>query len=238
MQKAAIDKCTLEIEIVQTQFPHHHPVIWIFGSIISYSKQLFPTSSVISWSHVNCRSLNQVLEVDISFSPCSVVLKVGSRWFSQVNWCWSSARAASVPVSTSCLWSLPASVRIGRGQGADSGRMAPKRATTLVLLVTIATQVSPTHADLVVLWHSWKYHIWYPWTPCFLDAIASPSTNPCQSVSGSFIVSDWRLLSHLPSLFITLKENRELNAIFTNEAWLAPRFFETVKTIWDRTNIR
>ena len=117
MQKAAIDKCTLEIEIVQIQFPHHHPMIWIFGSIRSYSKQLFPTSNVISWSHVNCRLLNQVFEVDISFSPCSVVLKVGSRWFSQVNWCWSSARAASVPVSTSCLWCLPASVRIGRWQG-------------------------------------------------------------------------------------------------------------------------
>ena len=33
--------------------------------------------------------------------------------------------------------------------------------------------------------------------------IASLSTYPCRSVSGSFIVSDWRLLSHLLSLFYT-----------------------------------
>ena len=35
----------------------------------------------------------------------------------------------------------------------------------------------------------------------FLDAIASPSTYPCQWVSGSLIVSDWRLLSHLRALW-------------------------------------
>ena len=34
----------------------------------------------------------------------------------------------------------------------------------------------------------------------FSDAKASPSTYPCQSVSGSLIVADWRSLSHLPSL--------------------------------------
>ena len=34
----------------------------------------------------------------------------------------------------------------------------------------------------------------------FLDAIASPSTYPCQWVSGSLIVSDWRLLLHLRAL--------------------------------------
>ena len=34
----------------------------------------------------------------------------------------------------------------------------------------------------------------------FLDAIASPSTYPCQWLSGSLIVSDWRLLLHLRAL--------------------------------------
>ena len=196
MQKAAIDKCTLEIEIVQTQFPHHHPVIWILGSIISYSKQLFPTSNVISWSHVNCRSLNQVLEVDISFSPCSFLKlswRLGQDDFPRSTSVGTVRGQLVFPLARAAFGVCRPVSGLGGGRRvADSGRMAPKRATTLVLLVTIATQVSPTHADLVVLWHSWKYHIWYPWTPCFLDAIASLSTYPCQSVSGSFIVSDWR----------------------------------------------
>ena len=100
-----------------------------------------------------CKMLEKVFKVGIFFQLMlcpQVVLNLGRNDFSQVNWSWRVVvRAASVPVSTSCLWCLPASLRIGSWwRTLDSARMAPKRATTLVLLVTISTQVSPC-CDLV-----------------------------------------------------------------------------------------
>ena len=106
----------------------------------------------------HCKIVNQVFQVDfffrLMFCP-QVVLNLGHNDFSQVNWSWRVVvRAASVPVSTSCLWCLPASLWIGSWwRTLDSARMAPKRATTLVLLVTVSTQV------ILTLWHLVFYHM-------------------------------------------------------------------------------
>ena len=67
----------------------------------------------------------------------------------QVNWCWSSARAASVPVSTSCLCCLPASVRIVRVRTVEGWRPnAPLPSSS-------SSPSPPRYHPPLTLWHLW-----------------------------------------------------------------------------------
>ena len=61
----------------------------------------------------------------------------------------------------------------------------------------------------------------------FLDAIASPSTYPCQWLSGSLIVSDWRLLLHLRALRACCKMLLTPHFSFTEVCCTETKYFKS-----------